>query len=62
MLSNVVDTGHDEAHGNVMPGHAAILGFAEFILFPVLDVLEVHDSVVVEILTGPYLVGNAFRM
>ena len=52
MLSNVVDAWADDAHGNVVPRHATIISLAELVLCPIIDTLEIHDSVVVVILPG----------
>lgn len=56
MLSNVIDTGTHQTHSDVMPGHTPIIGFVEFIGLPVFDALEVHDTIVVEILTWENLI------
>ena len=53
MFRNVVDAGADDTHVHVMPGHAAVVGLAELVLSPVGDGLEVHDAIVVVILTRP---------
>lgn len=60
VLRNIIDARADNGHGNVMPGHAAIVGLADFILLPVLNILKVHDAVVVEVLAGPDLLGDTF--
>lgn len=53
MLGNVVDARSHQADGDIMPGHAGVLGLAKFIVQPVVDVLEIHDPAVVEVLPGP---------
>ena len=62
VLGDVVNARPNDAHGDVVPGHAARLGLAQLVLLPVLDIFEVHDAVVVEVLAGPHLVRNTFRM
>ena len=61
MFGNVIDTGTNDAHGNVMPRHTSVLGFAQFVVCPVVDTLEVHDAVVVEVLTRENGVIDAGR-
>jgi predicted phosphatase len=56
MLSYVIDTVTHQAHGDVVPGHTAEIGFVEFIVLPVLDALKVHDTIVIEILAWKYLI------
>lgn len=51
VFSNVIHTVTLQAHGHIVPGHAAIVDFADFVALPVLYALEVHDPVVVEILS-----------
>lgn len=34
VFSDIVDAGADEADGDVMPGHAAVIFFLELVLFP----------------------------
>lgn len=62
MLGNVEDTISDKAHGDIMPGHTAVVGFAQFIGLPVLNGLEIHDAIVVEILTGEHFILDAGGM
>jgi hypothetical protein len=50
----------DDAQADVVPRHAAVLGLVELVRLPVLDILEVHDAVVVKVLAGPDLGGDAF--
>ena len=45
-----------------MPRHAAILCLAELVRFPVANTLEVHDTVVVEVLAREDLVLHSGRM
>lgn len=56
MLGNVINTGTHQTHGDVVPGHTAIIGFVEFIVLPVFDALKVHDTIIVEILAGEDLI------
>ena len=60
VLSNVIYARTDNTHCNVVPGHATIVGLADFVLLPILYILEVHDAVIVEILAGPDLFADAF--
>lgn len=62
VLGNVINTGANYRHADIVPWHAPILGLAQFILLPVLDLLEIHDAVIVEILARPNLFGNTFWM
>lgn len=62
MLGNVVDAVANDTHGDIMPGHAAVVGFAQLVGRPVFDSLEVQDAVVVEILAGEHFVLNARGM
>jgi hypothetical protein len=34
-----------------MPRHASIVGLAQLVTLPIFDILEVHDAVVVEVLS-----------
>lgn len=52
MLSDIVYTVTNQAHGNVVPWHPAIFCLADLIALPVLHTLEIHDAVVVKFLTG----------
>ena len=51
VFGNVVHTVALQAHGHVVPGHATKVGFADFVALPVFYALEVHDPVVVEVLS-----------
>ena len=62
VLCDVIDAVSNDPHGDVMPGHSAIVCFAELVRLPVVDALEVHDAVVVEVLTWEELVGDACRV
>lgn len=62
MFSNVIDTWTQHSHGDIMPRHTTMLCLGQLVLLPILDVFEVHDTIVVEVLTGPDLVGDAFRV
>ncbi|KAH6607804.1 hypothetical protein Trco_004117 [Trichoderma cornu-damae] len=53
VLGNVVHARADDGHGDVVPGHAAVVCLAELVVLPVLHLFEVHDSVVVEVLARP---------
>jgi len=52
VLRDIVYTVSNDTHGDVVPRHATIIGFAEFVIAPVVDGLEIHDTVVVEVLAG----------
>ena len=52
MFSDIVNTITDQTHGNVVPRHPAVIRFTQFVALPLLHALEVHDAVVVELLTG----------
>lgn len=52
VLSDIVYTITNQSHGYVVPRHAPEVSLAQLITLPVLDTLEVHDPVVVEVLTG----------
>jgi hypothetical protein len=56
MFGDIVNAWSDHPHCNVVPWHTAVFRFAELVRFPILHVLEVHDAIVVEILTGKDLV------
>jgi len=45
-----------------VPGHIARVCLTEGILLPVLDILEIHNTVVIEVLARPYLVGDSIRV
>lgn len=62
MFCDVVDTVAHDTHGYIVPWHAPEVGFTEFVVGPVLHVLKIHDSVVVEVLTGENFVLHAGRM
>lgn len=51
VFSNVIHAIALQAHGHIMPGHAAVIDFADFVTLPIRYALEVHDTVVVEILS-----------
>lgn len=51
VFGDVIHTVALQAHSDVVPGHAAEVDFADFIALPVLYALEVHDPVVVEVLS-----------
>lgn len=56
VFCDIVDAVTDDTHGHIMPGHAAVVGFAQLVGLPVIDGLEIHDAVVVEVLTGEHFV------
>lgn len=62
MLCNIIDTRSDDTHGYIMPWHTPIVSLAQFVALPVLNVLEVHDSVVVKVLSGEDLILDTRRM
>lgn len=62
MFGDIIDTRSNDTHGYIMPWHASIVSFAQFVALPVLDVLEVHDSVVVKVLSGEDLILDTRRM
>jgi len=62
VLCDVIYARPNYAHSDVMPRHAAILCLAELVRFPVVNTLEVHDTVVVEVLAGEDLVLHSGRM
>jgi hypothetical protein len=50
VLGNIVDTRSDDTH-SIVPWHASIISLAQLVALPILDVLEIHDTVVVEVLS-----------
>jgi len=52
MFCNVIYTIADDSHRYIMPRHAAILRLTQLIVEPILNALEIEDSVIVEILPG----------
>ena len=58
MLCNIIDAISDDTHGHIMPRHPTVICFTELIRLPVFDGLEVHDTIVVEVLPREHLVGN----
>lgn len=59
MLGDIVDTRAYDSHSDVVPRHAAIFGFGQFIVLPILYRLEVHNAIIVEVLAGEDLVLDA---
>ena len=59
MLGNIIDTVTHQTHGNIVPRHAAVLGFTDLVALPVCHALEVHDAVVVEFLAWEDIVFQA---
>lgn len=59
VLCNIVDTVTNQTHGYVVPRHAPEVSLAQLIALPVLDALEVHDSVVVEVLAREDIIAQA---
>lgn len=47
MFGDINHTFTYQAHGHIVPRHATIIGLVEFIVRPVLDGVEVHDSTTV---------------
>lgn len=62
VLGDIVDTVTRQAHCNIVPGHASIISFVEFVVLPVLHALKVHDTVVVEVLAWENLVLDTGRV
>jgi len=62
VFGDIVDTGSDDTHGHVVPWHASIISLAQLIALPILDVLEIHDAVVVEILSREDLIFDTGRV
>jgi hypothetical protein len=60
VLCDIVDTIADQAHCDVVPWHSPVLGLAQLIVLPVLNTLEVHDTVVVEVLAREDVVAQAW--
>lgn len=56
VFCDVVDTVSDHGKGDVVPWHSAMFGLAEFVVLPVFDAFEIHDAVVVEVLSWEYFV------
>lgn len=59
VLCNIIDAIANQAHRDVVPRHSPVLGLTELIVLPVVDTLEVHDTVVVEVLAGEDVVTQA---
>lgn len=51
VLGNVVDTRSDDTHSHIVPWHASIISLAQLVTLPILDILEIHDAIVVEVLS-----------
>jgi hypothetical protein len=62
VLCNIVDAVANQAHGYVVPRHAPEVSLAQLITLPVLDALEVHDSVVVKVLPREDIIPQASWM
>ena len=58
VLGDVVDTRSDDTHSHIVPWHATVISLAQLVTLPILDVLEIHDAVVVEILSREDLILN----
>lgn len=58
VLCNVVNAIPYNAHSDIVPRHSTEICFAKFVLTPVIDSLEIHDSIVVKILTGEDFILN----
>ena len=59
VLRNVEHAVTLQTHRNVVPRHTTIVCLADFVALPVLHTLEVHDSVVIEILAGEDVVSQS---
>lgn len=59
VLCDVIDGVSNQTHGDIVPGHATELSLADFVALPVLHALEIHDTVVVEFLSGEDIVAQA---
>jgi hypothetical protein len=62
VLGDIVDTVTRQAHCNIVPGHASVICFVEFVVLPVIHALKVHDTVVVEVLAWENLVLDTSRV
>jgi hypothetical protein len=62
VLCDIVDAVANQAHGYVVPRHAPEVSLAQLIALPVLDALEVHDSIVVEVLAREDVIAQASWM
>ena len=62
MLGDIINTVTNNAHRDVVPRHATIVCLAQLIRLPVLHGLEVHDTVVVEVLAREEFVADTRRM
>lgn len=62
VLRNIIDARSDQTHGDIVPWHATIFRLRELIGFPVLNCLEVHDTVVVEVLARKYFMLHTCRV
>lgn len=53
VFSDVVDARSDETHADVVPWHATEVGLTQLVVLPVINTLEIHNTVIVEVLTWP---------
>lgn len=56
VLCDVIHTVTHHTHGDVVPRHSTILSLAKLVGLPVAHALEIHDAVVVKLLSGEDLV------
>jgi hypothetical protein len=59
VLRNVVYAITNQTHGNIVPGHSPVICLAEFVVAPILDSVEIHNAIVIEILAREHLVLNS---
>lgn len=62
VLRDVVHAPPNEPHANIVPWHPPILGLGELVRLPVVDGVEVHDPVVVEILAWKNFILSTRRV
>lgn len=62
VLCNIVHAISDHTHGHIMPRHTSVICLAELIRLPVFHGLEIHDAIVVEVLSREHFVGNTCGM
>lgn len=56
VFCNVVHARTNDTHRNVVPWHPSVVSLGDFVVLPVINILEICNSIVVEILTRPYFV------
>ena len=62
VFGDIVDAVTDHTHGHIMPGHTSKVSLTQLVLRPVIHLMEIHDPIIVEVLTREHLVLNASRM